>query len=112
MSVRGKSSKSVSGQVESSPQVAAVGINCTSPKFIPSLIRAARKATDKPILVYPNSGESYSAEKKDWNDDPVYELFGEEAKVWYEAGARMIGGCCRTSPEDIRVIASWARSNG
>lgn len=97
-------------QVEASPQVAAVGINCTSPKFIPALIREARKATDKPILVYPNSGESYSAEKMDWNGDPVYESFGEEAKVWREAGARMIGGCCRTSPEDIQVIAGWARS--
>jgi len=97
-------------QVESSPQVAAVGINCTSPKFIPSLIREARRATDKPILVYPNSGESYSAEKKVWNNDPVFESFGEEAREWYHAGARMIGGCCRTSPEDIRVIASWARA--
>jgi homocysteine S-methyltransferase len=98
-------------QVESSPQVAAVGVNCTSPKFIPSLIREAKKATAKPILVYPNSGESYSAEKKDWNDDPVFESFGEEAKVWHEAGARLIGGCCRTSPKDIHVIARWARGN-
>lgn len=96
-------------QVQSSPQVAAVGINCTSPKFIPSLIREARKATDKPILVYPNSGESYSAEKNDWDGDPVYESFGEEARTWYEAGARLIGGCCRTSPQDIKTIASWAR---
>ena len=96
-------------QVEASPQVLAVGVNCTSPKFIPSLIREARKATDKPILVYPNSGESYSAEKNDWNGDPVYESFGEEARIWFEAGARLIGGCCRTSPQDIKIIASWAR---
>jgi len=98
-------------QVESSPQVAAVGINCTSPKFIPALIGEAKKATNKPILVYPNSGESYSAERKDWNDDPVYESFGEEAKEWYKAGACLIGGCCRTSPADIQVIAGWARSS-
>jgi len=97
-------------QVESSPRVTAVGVNCTSPKFIPALISEAKKATDKPILVYPNSGESYSTEKKDWNDDPVYESFGEEAKVWFKAGACMIGGCCRTSPKDIQAIASWARS--
>lgn len=97
-------------QVEASPQVLAVGVNCTSPKFIPSLIREARKATDKPILVYPNSGESYSAEKNDWNGEPVYESFGEEAREWYEAGARLIGGCCRTTPRDIKVIAAWARS--
>ena len=97
-------------QVESSPQVAAVGVNCTSPRYIPSLIREAKKAANKPILVYPNSGESYSAEKNDWNGDPVYESFGEEAREWYHAGARMIGGCCRTSPQDIKVIAGWARN--
>jgi homocysteine S-methyltransferase len=96
-------------QIEASPQVAAVGINCTSPKFIPALIREAKKATDKPILVYPNSGETYDASKNDWDGHPVYASFGEEAKVWYEAGARLIGGCCRTSPEDIQVIAGWAR---
>jgi len=97
-------------QVESSPRVAAVGVNCTSPKYIPSLIRAAGSATGKPILVYPNSGESYDAEMNDWSGDPVYETFSDEAKVWYDAGARLIGGCCRTSPEDIRAIAKWASS--
>lgn len=96
-------------QVESSPQVAAAGINCTSPKFIPALIREAKKATDKPILVYPNSGESYNAEKNDWNGDPVSQSFGDEAREWFNAGARLIGGCCRTSPFDIQMIAGWAR---
>ena len=95
--------------VEASPFVDAVGINCTSPKYIPSLIREAKKATNKPVLVYPNSGETYDASRNDWDGHPVYTSFGEEAKVWYEAGARLIGGCCRTTPEDIRVIASWAR---
>ncbi|MFT3891771.1 MAG: homocysteine S-methyltransferase [Anaerolineales bacterium] len=97
-------------QIEASPFVEAVGINCTSPKFIPALIREAKKATNKPVLVYPNSGETYDASKSDWDGHPVYKSFGEEAKVWYEAGARLIGGCCRTSPEDIRTIASWVRN--
>jgi homocysteine S-methyltransferase len=60
--------------------------------------------------VYPNLGETYNAEKNDWNGDPVIDSFGEQAREWYKAGARMIGGCCRTTPEDIRVIASWARN--
>jgi homocysteine S-methyltransferase len=90
-------------------QIVAVGINCTSPTYIPSLIREAAKETEKPILVYPNSGESYNAEKDDWNGDPVAESYGEQARDWYEAGARLIGGCCRTTPQDIQVIASWAR---
>ena len=97
-------------ELEGNEQIAAIGINCTSPKYIPSLIRAAKKATDKPILVYPNSGETYNAAKHNWNGDPVYASFGEEAKEWYEAGARLIGGCCRTTPEDIQAIASWVRA--
>jgi homocysteine S-methyltransferase len=95
--------------LETNPQIVAVGINCTSPQYIPSLIREAKKSTEKPILVYPNSGESYNPEINDWNGDPVSHSFGEDAKEWYEAGARMIGGCCRSTPEDIEVIASWAR---
>jgi homocysteine S-methyltransferase len=95
--------------VESSPFVATVGVNCTSPKYIPSLIQEAKKATKKPVLVYPNSGEYYDASTHDWDGHPVYASFGEEAKEWFQAGARLIGGCCRTTPEDIQVIASWAR---
>jgi len=98
-------------QLEDNPQITAVGINCTSPRYIPSLIRGAKKVTDKPILTYPNSGETYNAEKKIWNRDPVSEPFGEEARKWYDAGARLIGGCCRSTPEDIRVISSWVRNH-
>jgi len=98
-------------ELEDNPQIVAIGINCTSPKYIPDLIRAGKEKTNKPILVYPNLGEGYDAEKNDWEGEPATESFGEEAKAWYEAGARMIGGCCRTSPEDIEVIASWVRSS-
>jgi homocysteine S-methyltransferase len=98
-------------QLEDYSQIASIGINCTSPKYISLLIHEAKKTTEKPILVYPNSGERYDATKNDWNGDPIHESFGEEAKKWYDTGARLIGGCCRTTPEDIRVIASWARAS-
>lgn len=96
-------------QLENHPQITAIGINCTSPRYIPFLIREAKAMTAKPILVYPNSGETYNADKNDWKGDPVAGPFGELAREWYKAGARLIGGCCRTTPEDIRLIASWAR---
>jgi homocysteine S-methyltransferase len=98
-------------QVEASPFVVAVGVNCTSPEYIPSLISEARKATDKPVLVYPNSGEKYDPSRNDWKGQPVHEFFSEEAREWFKAGARLIGGCCRTTPQDIQEIAGWARTS-
>jgi len=97
--------------LEEYSQIIAIGINCTSPRFIPALIREAKQTTNKPVLVYPNSGERYDATKHDWDGQRIYESFGEEAKEWYDAGARLIGGCCRTTPEDIQVIAGWARAS-
>jgi homocysteine S-methyltransferase len=96
-------------KLEDNAQISAIGINCTSPNYISPLISAARKTTNKPILVYPNSGETYDALRNDWDGHPVHESFGEQARQWFKAGARLVGGCCRTTPEDIRVIASWVR---
>ena len=45
--------------VASGDQAAAVGVNCTPPQYVESLIGVARTATDKPIVVYPNSGEAW-----------------------------------------------------
>lgn len=84
------------------PQVAAIGINCSSPLHIPSLIREIKKKTDKPIIVYPNSGEIYDPLTNTWHGETSCEAFGEQSKVWYENGARLIGGCCRTTPDHIK----------
>jgi homocysteine S-methyltransferase len=86
------------------PQIAAVGVNCTAPQFITSLLRQMRRRTDKPLLVYPNSGECYQASSRQWVGDRGAIEFGELARRWYTEGARLIGGCCRTGPEDIRRV--------
>lgn len=91
------------------PQVAAIGVNCTAPRYIPDLIRAIRSGTDKPIVVYPNSGETYDANTKTWSGEDTCEAFASDARMWYEAGARVIGGCCRTTPQHIRELAANLR---
>jgi homocysteine S-methyltransferase len=88
-------------------QVAAVGINCTAPEHISSLVAAARARTRKPLLVYPNSGEHYDATDKQWHGCAHSEHFAEQASDWYRQGARLIGGCCRTGPDDIRAVKAW-----
>lgn len=96
--------------LEDFDNVAAIGVNCTSPKYVTSLIGEIAKASSKFIIVYPNSGEEYNAKSKEWHGDCSSEAYGKNARKWYEAGARLIGGCCRTSPEDIKAIANWGRS--
>jgi homocysteine S-methyltransferase len=96
--------------LDNEPQVAAIGVNCTAPTFIPALIRAAHGATSKPILVYPNSGEIYDAATYSWHGETSCDAFGEQSRQWYAAGARVIGGCCRTTPAHIRALADWARN--
>ena len=90
------------------PEAAAVGVNCTAPQHIEDLIRAIRRETDKPVVVYPNSGEDYSVSDKSWHG--TAEDFAAGARRWRTAGARIIGGCCRTSPRDIAGIAAWAKA--
>ncbi len=91
-------------ELHDEPQIVAVGINCTSPRFIPNLIAEVRRSTAKPIIVYPNSGEVYDAKLKRWagKTDPVD--FGRSSREWLAAGATLIGGCCRTGPEHVRAI--------
>ena len=48
-------------------QVVALGVNCSAPHHISSLLRSASELTDKPMLTYPNSGETYDAEHKCWH---------------------------------------------
>lgn len=90
-------------------QIAAIGINCTPPQHIESLIEEIRSVTNKPIIVYPNSGQIYNANTKTWNGNSNSLTYGEMAYKWYQKGAKLIGGCCKTSPEDIAQIAKWAR---
>jgi homocysteine S-methyltransferase len=86
------------------PQVVAVGVNCTAPGLISPLVKRIRAATPKPIVVYPNSGEGWDAEARCWIGEAEVAEFGALAREWREAGAQIIGGCCRTGPEHVAII--------
>ena len=91
-----------------SDQIAAIGINCTHPRFIAGLIREARAATGKPIIVYPNSGETWDANARRWKGTSDVREYAAVAAEWFEMGAHAVGGCCRTTPAHIRgVREAW-----
>ena len=85
-------------------QVAAVGFNCVAPALVDDLLVAAAPVTRKPLVVYPNSGERWDAKARRWAPGDRPFDFGKAATGWRERGARLIGGCCRTTPETIRAI--------
>jgi homocysteine S-methyltransferase len=91
--------------LDAQPQVIGIGVNCTAPELISSLIGELAKVTSKPIIVYPNSGEQWDAMHRCWQGDGQIQAFGDLAGRWRGAGAQWIGGCCRTGPEHVRAVA-------
>ncbi len=88
-----------------SNEIIGIGVNCTAPQHIESLIKIANPLTNKVIVVYPNKGETYNAVTKKWEPNAgCNPNFVENAKIWISAGAKAIGGCCRTNPADIQQL--------
>lgn len=111
--------------------VDAIGINCLPPHNVKPALQTLRDtvishASDIncpnlasiPFIVYPNSGEIYDGITKEWQPNPTigndekedtetkhqHKCFDKYLKDWYDSGARIIGGCCRTGPKDTFEI--------
>jgi homocysteine S-methyltransferase len=86
-------------------QVLAFGINCVPPQTALESLQHMRSLTELPLLCYPNSGETYVPKEHVWTGDKSGQAIRESALQFRSAGASLIGGCCRTTPEDIKNIA-------
>jgi homocysteine S-methyltransferase len=89
----------------SSNQIAAIGLNCAPISVVTDSVKELKKHTSQPIIVYPNSGEKYDAVSKTWSGAQGDESLAGCSPTWYKAGAQIIGGCCRTTPQQIQHLA-------
>jgi len=83
---------------------AAFSLNCISPRQMAMTLRTARTATDLPLAAYANvgiPGHEGAATLVCDTDPPAYARYGME---WLKAGASIIGGCCGTTPDHIRLL--------
>jgi homocysteine S-methyltransferase len=87
-----------------STAVRAAGVNCSAPADVLQAIETAVSVTGKPGVAYPNRGEEWDAESNSWAGQGSFDL--ELATTWVEAGARLVGGCCRVGPADIARLAT------
>ena len=87
------------------PQILAVGINCIALENTVDALSYLHSQTSLPLVVYPNSGEHYDAVTKTWHHhgEACATLEGYLPE-WLAAGAKLIGGCCRTTPKDIAAL--------
>ena len=85
----------------------AVGVNCTAPRHVPSLLSAMRAATDLPLIAYPNGGDRWDAGARRWVASGAGEGYDPGAVAGLAArGAGWLGGCCGTGPAEIRALAT------
>ncbi|WP_280768828.1 homocysteine S-methyltransferase [Salipaludibacillus daqingensis] len=95
---------------EKNEQIAAIGINCTPIEVALDAIKVLHSTTKKPIIVYPNSGETYHPLTNTWHGKESLGSFGSQSEQWLKAGAQIIGGCCRTGPHHIKELKEKWRS--
>ena len=104
----GEPLREAAAMLDRQPQVVAIGVNCVPPHIVTECVAELRRGTAKPIVAYPNSGERWDAEARAWRGASEGMRLAELAPEWMAAGARWIGGCCRTGPEDIAELACVA----
>jgi len=87
-----------------------LGINCgRSPEENLKALQELRQATRLPIWFKPNAGLPHTDDDDHTLYDLTPEAMGAQAVEWVASGARVIGGCCGTSPAHLRQIALAAR---
>ena len=97
--------------LEDYSQVIAVGINCVKLELVEPALKNMKEITDKHLIVYPNSSAVYDPKSKTWSQPKTSVTFEELIPNWYEAGARIIGGCCTTGPKEIKAVADFIKRN-
>jgi len=86
------------------------GINCSDPGNTTAILKGLQNLEKKNFVVYPNSGEIYDKHCNCWKEPENMDLFLASVSTWYEFGAKIIGGCCRTGPEEVKFISDFRAS--
>lgn len=89
--------------------VVAIGVNCCDVAEVSDAIAVAARAGSAAV-VYPNSGETWDAASRGWSGRSS--ALAAHTPGWSAAGARLVGGCCRVGPAEIREIADRLAGGG
>jgi homocysteine S-methyltransferase len=105
----GTDTESFTREMDSWP-VDAIGLNCSvGPKATLETIELMMQYSSKPMSAMPNAGLPTRVEGRNiYLCSPEYMAQYARRLLW--AGVRIIGGCCGTTPDHIKLIRSETRS--
>ncbi|MBP3653590.1 MAG: homocysteine S-methyltransferase family protein [Clostridia bacterium] len=88
----------------------AIGVNCgQGPELYENVVARMASLTDTPIIAKPNAGMPVIQE----DGSAVYSMtpgkFGREMRKLQKAGAKILGGCCGTTPEHIQMLREFCK---
>ncbi|MEW6710437.1 MAG: bifunctional homocysteine S-methyltransferase/methylenetetrahydrofolate reductase [Candidatus Riflebacteria bacterium] len=87
-----------------------IGLNCSvGPKTMFDAIEKMRELSQLNMIAQPNAGLPKVVDgRMIYLCNPEY--FGEYAKRFIQAGVRIVGGCCGTTPEHIKWVANAVKA--
>ncbi|MCP9956516.1 homocysteine S-methyltransferase [Streptomyces sudanensis] len=95
------------GLAAEADEIVAVGVNCCAPEEVLPAVETAARVSGKPVVAYPNSGETWDPVAGGWRGRSTFRA--DRAEEWRRAGARLIGGCCRVGPDAVAALADRLR---
>jgi methionine synthase I (cobalamin-dependent)/5,10-methylenetetrahydrofolate reductase len=89
-----------------------IGCNCSvGPVAMLDAVEQMRRFTNLPLAAQPNAGIPRSVEGRNiYLCSPEY--MASYTRKFANAGVRLVGGCCGTTPDHIRVMKSMLRAGG
>lgn len=92
------------GEIMENENVDAIGTNCTlSINDFVSIVKILKKSTSFPVWIKPNAGAPQIKNGMVFYSDTAEYMAGY-IKNLIEEGAGIIGGCCGTTPEHIKLM--------
>lgn len=100
----GEQASALALQMSACGAVDAIGLNCICGAYHIRQLLSALDVGDKLMSAMPNAGYPHVEEGRTYYDSaPAY--YAQQVMECVKAGARIVGGCCGTTPEHIRQIA-------
>ena len=100
----GEQASALALQMSACGAVDAIGLNCICGAYHIRQLLSTLDVGDKWMSAMPNAGYPHVEEGRTYYDSaPAY--YAQQVMECVKAGARIVGGCCGTTPEHIRQIA-------